>query len=86
MKAGVKPGDVIAVNGDISLVFDGTHEGIDVAHVVDSRGRHGPLRPLVALSVHGPWTAPGKRDAVVVKSLDRPVLGTLGRRPGEPGD
>lgn len=58
MKAGIEPGTVIAVSGPTSLVFDGTVEGIDLAHVVDQRGRHGRVKPLVALSVHGPWTAP----------------------------
>lgn len=58
MKAGIEPGAVIGVSGPTSLVFDGTVEGIDLAHVVDQRGRHGRVKPLVALSVHGPWTAP----------------------------
>ena len=61
MRDGINPGDVIAVNGPVSLVFDGESNGIDIAHVIDDKGRHGPLRPLVALSVHGPWLEPGPR-------------------------
>lgn len=59
MKDGVKPGDVIGVNGKARLVYHSTLNGVDFAYIIDPKGRRGPVKQLEAVTVHGgPWRAP----------------------------